>query len=165
VGKSTLKRDNEIYNTTERSLVPVVGYKTLDEEASGTYDICKVCFWKDDNVMIENPDYWGGANGVCLRQAQRNFIKFGASEKIHVESVVQGDYEKDPLWKPVWENEKTPNVNKLAQILVEGNIIDSRFKVPIHINEFLDEFTEFLKRKQWSFGGEIKQDTTDIDKK
>lgn len=149
----------------EKYTCPCCGYKTLDEEASGTYDICKVCFWEDDNVMNENPDYWGGANGVCLRQAQRNFIMFGVSEKIHLDSVVQGDYEKDPLWKPVWEVEKTPNVNKLVQIMVEGNIIDSRFKRSIHINEFLDEFTEFLQQKGWSFGGEIKQETTEIDKK
>jgi hypothetical protein len=82
-----------------------------------------------------------------------------------MDSVVQGEYEKGPFWKPVWENEVKPNDNKLAQIIIEGNIIDSQFKRSVHINEFLDEFTEFLKRKRWSFGGEIKQDITDIDTK
>lgn len=148
----------------EKYTCPCCGFKTLNEEASGTYDICDVCFWEDDIVMNENPDYWGGANEVCLRQAQRNFVKFGVSEKKYLNSVNQHDvYEKDPLWKPIWENEKTPNVNKLVAIVVEGSIIDSRFKKSIHINEFLDEFTEFLQRKHWSFGGEIKQNATEID--
>ncbi|MTH52808.1 hypothetical protein GKZ89_05250 [Bacillus mangrovi] len=143
---------------------PCCGYKTLDEEPSGTFDICKNCYWEDDNVMNDNPDYWGGANGVCLRQAQRNFIRYGASEKTYVGNVVMGKYEKDPLWKPIWEQEARPNEKKLAQILIEGNIIDSGFKNSVNINKFLDEFTDFLERKGWSFGGEIKQEMTEIDK-
>jgi hypothetical protein len=143
---------------------PCCGFKTFDEEPCGTFDICKNCYWEDDNVMNENPDYWGGANGVCLRQAQINFIRYGVSEKIYINSVMKGEYDKDPLWKPVWEQEVGPNEKKLAQILLEGNVIDSRFKRSIHINEFIEEFTEFLKQKRWSFGGEIKQDITEIDK-
>jgi hypothetical protein len=27
------------------------GYKTLDEEPSGTYDICEICFWEDDGYQ------------------------------------------------------------------------------------------------------------------
>ncbi|NEZ02175.1 hypothetical protein G4D62_23195 [Bacillus shackletonii] len=143
---------------------PCCGYKTFDEEPSGTFDICDNCKWEDDNVMNENPDYWGGANGVCLRQAQRNFIRYGASEKIFGDKGKKSNYEKNPLWKPVWEKEAKPNENKLAQILIEGNVIDSRFKRSVHINEFIDEFTKFLEQKGWSFGGEIKQENTENDK-
>jgi len=47
----------------------------------GGYDICPVCFWEDDNVQAEDPDYAGGANHVSLNEARRNFGAFGASEK------------------------------------------------------------------------------------
>lgn len=39
---------------------------------NGSYEICTVCFWEDDAVMNANPDYWGGANDVCLRQVQKD---------------------------------------------------------------------------------------------
>jgi hypothetical protein len=55
--------------------------------------------------MNENPDYWVGANGVCLRQAQKNYLKYGVSEKKYLHRVIKGDYTKDPSWKPVWEHE------------------------------------------------------------
>lgn len=89
------------------------GYKTLKEGTKDSYEICKVCFWEDDYVMNENPAYWGGANGVCLRQAQRNFISFGVSEKRYLNNVVRSKYEKDPLWKPAWENEESLNEKNL----------------------------------------------------
>lgn len=140
---------------------PCCGYKTFDEDPLG--NICNNCYWEDDNLMNENPDYWGGANGVCLRQAQRNFIRYGASEKLFIDKVKKGNYEKDPLWKPVWEKEATPTEHKLTEIIIEGNVINSGFKKSVHINKFIDEFTEFLEQKGWSFGGEIKQEITEID--
>ncbi|WP_285616306.1 CPCC family cysteine-rich protein, partial [Pseudobacillus badius] len=60
---------------------PCCGYKTLDEEPTDTYEICEICFWEDDGVQFRDPDYEGGANEVSLRQAQHNFIKFGACDK------------------------------------------------------------------------------------
>ena len=60
---------------------PCCGYLTLDEEPGGSYDICPVCFWEDDYVQFQDPDYVGGANGVSLRQAKANFSSFGASER------------------------------------------------------------------------------------
>jgi hypothetical protein len=48
------------------------GYKTLKEGTRDSYEICKVCFWEDDFVQNEDPDYPDGANNVSLRQAQKN---------------------------------------------------------------------------------------------
>ncbi len=56
------------------------GYLTLDEAPTGTYDICKVCFWEDDGVQFRDPDYEGGANKVSLHQARQNFREHGVSE-------------------------------------------------------------------------------------
>ena len=60
---------------------PCCGYKTLECEPPGSYIICPICFWEDDGVQFRDPDYEGGANEVSLRQAQKNYFEFGASEK------------------------------------------------------------------------------------
>ena len=57
------------------------GYYTLSEMASGTYEICGVCFWEDDPVQDFDPDYAGGANTPGLTEARRNFKQFGACER------------------------------------------------------------------------------------
>ena len=58
---------------------PCCGYLTLDEEPPGTFDICPVCGWEDDNVQFDDPSFQGGANRVSLMQARRNFLTIGAS--------------------------------------------------------------------------------------
>ena len=82
---------------------PCCGYKTLSEEPPGTYELCKICYWEDDQVQFDNPDYEGGANKVCLRIAQRNFIEFGACEKEAIRYVqkITPNIEKDLNWKPL----------------------------------------------------------------
>ncbi len=59
---------------------PCCGYRTLPEPPLGTYSICDVCFWEDDRVQFDDPDYEGGANRVSLRQARDNYREFGVSE-------------------------------------------------------------------------------------
>lgn len=80
---------------------PCCGYKTLDEEPPGTFDICSICFWEDDNIQYLEPDYEGGANTPSLRQAQVNYKLFGACEKRVLEFVRKPNEndEKDPNWK------------------------------------------------------------------
>ena len=59
---------------------PCCGYLTLPEPPPGTYEICEVCFWEDDAVQFDDPDYTGGANTVSLRQARDNYRALGVSE-------------------------------------------------------------------------------------
>lgn len=66
---------------------PCCGCLTIGEEPPGTFEICPVCFWEDDNVQFEDPDYVGGANGVSLNQARENFRLFGAVSKEFVGQV------------------------------------------------------------------------------
>jgi hypothetical protein len=85
----------------EKYTCPCCGYKTLDEEPPGTFDICPICFWEDDRVQFNDPDFKGGANDVSLREAQKNFKEFGASEKEVLKFVrkPRPNDKKDPDWK------------------------------------------------------------------
>ena len=57
---------------------PCCGHLTLGENPPGTFEICPVCFWEDDNVQFDDPDFDGGANTVSLNTARENYKKFGA---------------------------------------------------------------------------------------
>jgi hypothetical protein len=66
---------------------PCCSYLTLPDPPPGTYFICPVCRWEDDNVQYNDVNYRGGANRVSLRQAQENFRRFGASDRERAERV------------------------------------------------------------------------------
>ena len=46
---------------------------TLSEEPPGTFEICSLCGWEDDEVQFIDPDYEGGANKLSLNQARKLF--------------------------------------------------------------------------------------------
>ncbi|MFN3326555.1 MAG: CPCC family cysteine-rich protein [Bryobacteraceae bacterium] len=66
---------------------PCCGYLTIGEQPPGTFEICAVCGWEDDNVQFEDPNYAGGANKVSLNQARQNFATFGAKSQEAVKWV------------------------------------------------------------------------------
>ena len=72
------------------------GYYTLTEESKGNYNICPVCFWEDDIVQLEDPDFSGGANEESLNQARNNYVKFGASDKKFLNKVRKPQYNELP---------------------------------------------------------------------
>jgi hypothetical protein len=59
---------------------PCCDHLTLLEPPTGTFAICPVCGWEDDNLQFVHPDSSGGANKVSLREARENFRRLGASE-------------------------------------------------------------------------------------
>ena len=73
------------------------GYKTLEEEPPGTYYICEICDWEDDTCD-------GGANQVSLKQAKRNFEKYGVSDLKHIKHVRKVTMldERYPNWKSLY---------------------------------------------------------------
>jgi len=77
------------------------GYKTFSHKPNGSYDICEVCYWEDDPIQLEKPDYKDGANPMSLRQAQMNFQRFGACEKAMLPNVRRptADEARDESWK------------------------------------------------------------------
>jgi len=87
-----------------RYACPCCGFMTMGEApGAGTYDICPVCFWEDDPVQFEDPDFGGGANKESLRQSQQNFILFGACSNDMIKHVRKPNKDeiKDPTWSPL----------------------------------------------------------------
>jgi hypothetical protein len=62
----------------------------LDEPAIGTFDICELCGWEDDLVQNSDPDYEGGPNGICLREAQHDFLN---------KAIDSQKFIKDSAWR------------------------------------------------------------------
>ncbi|WP_082720328.1 CPCC family cysteine-rich protein [Burkholderia sp. MSMB1835] len=79
-----------------RYACPCCGYLTYLSPPSGTFEICPVCMWEDDNVQLDDPDYSGGANVVSLNQARQNFNLYGASEARFEKSVRRPNPEEIP---------------------------------------------------------------------
>jgi hypothetical protein len=66
---------------------PCCGFKTMYQKPPGTFNICKICFWEDDLVQFDDPNYKSGANEVSLYEARVNFKEFGASDKTYLKHV------------------------------------------------------------------------------
>ncbi|MFH1356362.1 MAG: CPCC family cysteine-rich protein [bacterium] len=64
----------------EKYPCPCCENKTLDEKAPGTFEICPLCFWEDDNIQAKDPDYTGGTNDVSLNQARENLKTIGCCD-------------------------------------------------------------------------------------
>ena len=78
---------------------PCCGYVTVLEE----FDICEICRWEHDSVQESQPDSPTGANRVSLREAQMNFVKFGACEEAVRKRTVEptSEHKRDPFWRPL----------------------------------------------------------------
>jgi hypothetical protein len=71
---------------------PCCGYLTLDDKP-GSFDICPVCYWEDDNIQRNDSDYKGGANGISLTEARENYKKMGAISAEYLDNVLKKTYE------------------------------------------------------------------------
>ncbi len=63
------------------------GYLTMWTDVTGSFDICEVCGWGDDNVQASKPDSPSGANRMSLNQARANFASYGAKSREALEWV------------------------------------------------------------------------------
>ena len=66
---------------------PCCGNLTLSQEPPGTFELCEVCYWEDDPVQFDDPDFGGGANRLSLNEARENFRRIGASDARFVEQT------------------------------------------------------------------------------
>ncbi len=79
---------------------PCCGFHTLDEQPPGTFEICDVCGWEDDDVQASDPDYSGGANVLSLREAQRRWLQSANAQLLSLKKFGKL-YKKDLSWKPL----------------------------------------------------------------
>lgn len=56
-------------SATPRHACPCCRMLTLAARPTGTFEICPMCRWEDDNLKYHDVDYAGGANRVSLRRA------------------------------------------------------------------------------------------------
>ncbi|MBV9948537.1 MAG: hypothetical protein JOZ69_16930 [Myxococcales bacterium] len=73
--------------TTPRFPCPCCGFKTLEEPPPGTFAICPVCYWEDDDIQFRDLDFAAGANRVSLREARTNYARLGAITAEFVDRV------------------------------------------------------------------------------
>lgn len=74
------------FNPQKKYQCPCCGYYTLGDRP-GSFDICSVCYWEDDNIQRDDPNYAGGANDISLNEARKNYKKIGAMSPEHLGSV------------------------------------------------------------------------------
>ena len=47
----------------------------MDEQPPGTFQICPVCGWEDDNAQFDDPTLRGGANELSILEHRSRFEK------------------------------------------------------------------------------------------
>lgn len=70
------------------------------DERSGSYSICGVCGWEDDNVQLRFPRMRGGANRDSLFEYQSQVLR---DVPLAVTSV--NGYTRDPGWRPLRDDD------------------------------------------------------------
>lgn len=79
---------------------PSCGFLTIEEEAYGTYTICEVCGWEDDQVQLANPVSGGGANSESLYESQLQALKNVPLEVKEYEGIC-----RSLAWRPLNKKE------------------------------------------------------------
>jgi hypothetical protein len=60
----------------------------LSEEPPGTFKICPVCWWEDDDhAVFGNRNRRRGTNRVTLGEAQANYRRIGAADDAYLGRV------------------------------------------------------------------------------
>lgn len=74
---------------------PACGFEVFARPA-GSYDLCPLCNWEDDEVQLRFPSMRGGANGDSLSEHQQKILK--ALPPSITESK---GFRRDASWRPL----------------------------------------------------------------
>ena len=75
------------------------GHLTISNQPPGTFEICPICNWEDDNVQFDDPNFEGGSNDMSLNQAKENYRKFKARSKRDLSNVRSPQPNEIPISK------------------------------------------------------------------
>ena len=64
---------------------PCCDYYSL--QSRGSYEICAICYWEDDGQDLDRLDAVSTPNHITLREARRNFERYGACDQAAVALV------------------------------------------------------------------------------
>ncbi|MGI0484580.1 DUF6714 family protein [Pantanalinema rosaneae CENA516] len=130
---------------------PCCGYRTLNLEPPGTYLICPICFWEDDGDTGAAGGYsWVGSNQVSLRQAQRNFIAFGACERQWLKDVRSPtpDDVQDPNWQTLDDLAEKTRSELIEEITIAFKDVVLEDGVSLHEARALDDYQDPKQARQ-----------------
>ena len=101
---------------------PACGFKTIEGTFYGSYGICDVCDWEDDQVQLSNPNMGGGANSLSLEDYQLGVLK-----RYPLEGHAITNFERDPAWRPldatILERARATEGEGLTQGIVEPALV------------------------------------------
>src|SRR5687768_6792802 len=78
---------------------PCCGCFTLPSEPPGTFSLCAVCFWADDEEQFRDPDLAGRSNSTSLNGARRYYHRFGACETTALAAVRPARPGEEPVFR------------------------------------------------------------------
>jgi len=79
---------------------PSCGFLTVEDEIYGTYTICEVCGWEDDQVQLANPCSGGGANLESLYERQQKTVNEVPLEIKEYKGIMRSS-----TWRPLNKQE------------------------------------------------------------
>jgi hypothetical protein len=74
---------------------PACGFEVFDEPA-GSYEICPVCNWEDDEVQLRFPTTAVGANKESLFEKQQTIL-----HRLPLQILVHNGFERCADWRPL----------------------------------------------------------------
>jgi hypothetical protein len=74
---------------------PACGFEVFDEPP-GSYDVCPVCDWEDDEVQLRFPAMGGGANKESLSGFQQRIL-----QRLPANVLFHEGYHRCSDWRPL----------------------------------------------------------------
>ncbi|GAB4199638.1 MAG: hypothetical protein Fur006_50470 [Coleofasciculaceae cyanobacterium] len=123
---------------------PCCGYMTLNQEPPGTYLICPICFWEDDGEQDCS------SNQVSLRQAQRNFIEFGACDREWLKDVRRptSNDRRVPGWETIDTLAEKTRLSLIEEINAAFDGVSRQDGISPHAARALDDWSSLEEAKK-----------------